>query len=164
MARGRAYFRRRTAWAIFITRFLIVVLGGPINILAGLERYPYRTFLFWDVLGQTLGAIIPLGLGYAFAESWEEVAGIFGAFASLALALLVAIILAVLLVRRIRRRRRASDVEVEVNDTPQSLVEISKITQPLGEVIEVPQPFNGKDGHDTNPLLISEVEDVKENQ
>ncbi len=170
MARGRAYFRRRTAWAIFITRFLIVVLGGPINILAGIERYRYRYFLFWDVFGQTLSVIISLGLGYAFAESWEEVAGLFGAFASLALALLVAIILAVLLVRRIRRRRRANAIEVEVNDTSQPLVEVNNTPQPLMEVIETPQSLNGKaelDGkaaHDTTPLLIPELKDAKEKQ
>ena len=32
LERGRAYFRRKTGWTIFITRFLIVVLGGPINL------------------------------------------------------------------------------------------------------------------------------------
>ena len=170
MARGRAYFRRRAAWAIFITRFLIVVLGGPINILAGLERYSYRKFLFWDVLGQTLGAMIPLGLGYAFAESWEEVASIFGAFASLALALVVAIILGVLLVRKIRRSRGANAIEIEVNDTPQPLVEVSNTRQPVVVVIETPQSLNGKAeldgkaGQDTKLPLIPELKDLKEKQ
>jgi len=170
MARGRAYFRRRTAWAIFITRFLIVVLGGPINILAGIERYRYRYFLFWDVFGQTISVIMSLGLGYAFAASWEEVAGLFGAFASLALALLVAVILAFLLIRRIRRRRRVNATEVEVEDTPQALEEVSNPTQPLVEVLETPASLNGKAGLDgkagsnTKPLLISELKDAKEKQ
>ncbi len=106
LERGRAYFRRRTAWAVFITRFLIVVLGGPINLLAGLEGYPYRKFLFWDVCGQILGAIIPLGLGFLFAESWEEVAGVFGAFSGLALALLVSGALTLMFVRKLRQSRR----------------------------------------------------------
>lgn len=38
----------------FITRFLIVVLGGPVNWLAGIEHYDYQSFLFWDVAGQSL--------------------------------------------------------------------------------------------------------------
>ncbi len=105
--RGRAYFRERTGLAIFITRFLLVVLGGPINLLAGTERYPYRKFLFWDVSGQALGVIIPVGLGFIFAESWEEVAGVFGAFSSLVLAALIALILTVYLLRKIRQRRQA---------------------------------------------------------
>jgi len=107
LERGRVYFRRRAAWTVFITRFLIVVLGGPVNLVAGLEQYPYHNFLFWDISGQILGAIIPLGLGFVFAKSWEEVAGIFGALSSLFLALLVVMILLTVLVRKMRQRRRA---------------------------------------------------------
>ena len=168
MARGRAYFRRRTAWAIFITRFLIVVLGGPINILAGIERYRYRYFLFWDVFGQAISVILSVGLGYAFAASWEEVASLFGAFGSLALALMTAGILSVLLVRRIRRRRRAS--EAEADKPSQSSVEISEALSSLQEVVEIPQALNGnaaldsKDEKDTIPIFISEIKDAKEKQ
>ena len=121
-------------WAIFITRFLVVALGGPINLLAGVEHYPYRNFLFWDVNGQILGAIIPLGLGYVFAASWEEVASIFGAFSGLLLAFLAAAVLSVLLVRRIRQRRRASAVEAEAN--------------------VLLQPVKSQVGHDSGPLPI----------
>ena len=165
MARGRAYFRRRTAWAIFITRFLIVVLGGPINILAGIERYRYQYFLFWDVFGQIISVILSLGLGYAFAESWEEVASLFGAFASLALAVVAAGILVGLIARRIRRRRSTNGSRVVVEDTSQPLEEISESLQPLEEEIETPQGLNGnaaldvKDGHGTTSLVISEVKD-----
>jgi len=112
LERGRAYFRRRAAWTVFITRFLIVALGGPVNLVAGLEQYPYHNFLFWDISGQILGAIIPLGLGFVFAKSWEEVAGIFGALSSLFLALLVVMILLAVLVRKMRQRRRARSASI----------------------------------------------------
>ena len=108
LERGRIYFRGRARWAIFITRFLIVALGGPINLLAGLELYPYRSFLFWDVSGQILSAAISLGLGYAFAESWEEVAGLFGAFSGLVLAGIVGLFLVAFLLRRVRSQKRAA--------------------------------------------------------
>jgi membrane-associated protein len=121
LERGRVYFRGRARWAIFITRFLIVALGGPINLLAGLEQYPYRSFLFWDVSGQILSAAISLGLGYAFAESWEEVAGLFGAFSSLVLAGIVGAFLIVIFVRRIRRRRRANEKEAADAETHELL-------------------------------------------
>lgn len=111
LERARVYFRSRTKWAIFITRFLIVALGGPINLLAGLDQYPYRSFLFWDVSGQILSAAISLGLGYAFAASWEEVAGLFGAFSGLVLAAIAGLILVALLMRRVRQRRRAAATE-----------------------------------------------------
>ena len=136
LARGRAYFRRKTAWAIFISRFLIVALGGPINLLAGIEQYPFRNFLLWDVCGQILGAAIPLSLGYIFAESWEEVAGILGAFSGLFLAFLATILLSVLLVRKIRQRRASIALKVEENIS----------LQPTMSVVE----------HDTSPLPIPE--------
>ena len=134
LARGRVYFRQRAGWSIFITRFLIVVLGGPINLLAGLEQYPYRNFLFWDVSGQILGAIIPLGLGYIFAASWEEVAGLFGAFSGLSLAFLAANVFSVLLMRKMHQRSRASAAKAAAND-PLLLLE-------------------SKAGHDTGPLPV----------
>jgi membrane-associated protein len=136
LARGRAYFRRKTAWAIFISRFLIVALGGPINLLAGIEQYPFRNFLLWDICGQILGAAIPLSLGYIFAESWEEVAGILGAFSGLFLAFLTALILSVILARKIRQRRASIALKVAENN----------ILQPLMSNVE----------HDINPLPISE--------
>lgn len=104
--KGRAYFRKRTAWAVFLTRFLILVLGGPINLLAGVEEYPFPRFLLWDICGQTLGAIIPLSLGYAFAESWEEVAGIFGTFSGLVLGFLVVSVLSFMLIRNLRQYKQ----------------------------------------------------------
>ncbi len=122
--RGRASFRRRAAWTIFITRFLLVALGGPVNLVAGMEQYPYPRFLLWDVSGQVLGAILPLGLGYIFAQSWEEVASIFGTISSLLLALLLVSFLSILLVRSIRKKRyskRETTSQVEkMNDIRQS--------------------------------------------
>jgi membrane protein DedA with SNARE-associated domain len=134
--RGRAYFVRRAGWTIFITRFFIVVLGGPVNIVAGLEQYPYPNFLFWDVSGQTLGAIIPLGLGFIFAKSWEEVASIFGALSSFVLALLVVLFLFAMLMRSIRQRRlaqHASPARVEVIETLQA--QENKARQNTGPIL-----------------------------
>lgn len=108
VARGRSYFRKHAAWAIFISRWLIVVLGGPINWLAGAERYSYRKFLFWDVCGQLLGAIIPLSIGYIFAASWREAESLVGAISAFALTFLVTLIVAGVLIRNIRAHKRAS--------------------------------------------------------
>ena len=120
LEKSRVYFRRRAAWTIFITRFLIVALGGPVNLVAGLEQYPYPRFLLSDVSGQILSALLSLGLGYVFAQSWEEVAGIFGAVSSLLLVLLIVIIIIGMLVRTVRRKRQAkqkASSEAEVKHT-----------------------------------------------
>jgi membrane protein DedA with SNARE-associated domain len=123
LAQSQAYFRRRGGWAIFMTRFLFSALGGSINLLAGIEQYPYRNFLFWDVIGEALGAIIPLSLGYVFAETWEEIAGLFGAFSGLLLTLLIAIALSILLVQKIHQRRYASKSEGDTNDASQVFID-----------------------------------------
>lgn len=113
IARGRHYFKRRTGWAVFITRFLIVVLGGPINFLAGTEHYSHRKFLLWDISGQMLSVTISLGLGYIFAASWGEAENIFGAFSGLVLAFLVAIVISVWLIRKVQANKLAESVEAK---------------------------------------------------
>jgi UDP-N-acetylglucosamine:LPS N-acetylglucosamine transferase/membrane protein DedA with SNARE-associated domain len=121
LEKGRVYFRRSAAWAIFITRFLVVALGGPINLVAGLEFYPYYRFLVWDISGQILSVILSLGLGYIFAQSWEEVASVFGAASTLVLALLIVVALSIMLVRRLRQKKpqeMAAQSSSEGVDTP----------------------------------------------
>ena len=113
LARGRAYFKRRAAWAVFISRFLIVVLGGPINWLAGAERYAYRRFLFWDVSGQVLGALIPLGVGYVLGAGWEEAGAISGTLSTLVLVLLATLVIVITLIRKIRANGHIPPAEVE---------------------------------------------------
>lgn len=134
LAQSQTYFRKGGGWAIFMTRVLFSALGGTINLVAGLEQYPYRSFLLWDVLGETLGAFIPLSLGYAFAETWEEAASLFGAFSGLLLALLAAIIFSIMLVQKVRQRKRSNTVTAKTNSTSQGLASQGK--------------------QDTNPLVI----------
>ena len=121
LARGRSYFRRRANWAIFLSRWLIVVLGGPINWLAGAERYSYRTFLLWDVSGQLLGAIIPLAVGYTFAASWNEAGNLFGSVSGFVLAFLIALLLAVPLWHSIRARLALRAHAAASSTTPASV-------------------------------------------
>lgn len=127
LAQSQAYFRRRGGWAIFMTRVLFSALGGSINLLAGLEQYPYRSFLLWDVIGEALGVLIPLSLGYVFAESWEEAASLFGAFSGLLFVLLAAIVFSVLLVGKKLQRRCASACKDEGNQMPQELETLTKL-------------------------------------
>jgi membrane-associated protein len=176
--KGRDYFRRRTGWAVFLTRFLIVALGGPINILAGLERYSYRRFLFWDISGQALCALITLGLGFFFAESWLEVATIFGTFSSFFLAVMVTALLFVFILRRIRRGRAAKENQASHKDEELALTsedesahmpdqndhplivsssEVVSTSDPIGEPTEVEADISSP-LYDQAPDSISAVE------
>ena len=103
IARSRLYFKRRGAWAIFFSRFLLPALGGVTNLLAGAEHYPYRSFLVCDITGDALGVAIPLSLGYGLGACWK--AG--GNLLSIVSWVIFLLFLAVLLVRRLLLRRRA---------------------------------------------------------
>ncbi len=103
IARSRAYFKRRGAWAILLSRFLFSALGGTVNLVAGADRYPYHRFLLYDGVGETLGAVIPLSLGYAFGASWEDVGDLLTTSSGCVLALLVTIFLVIRLVRIVQR-------------------------------------------------------------
>lgn len=107
---ARAYFNRRGAWAIFLSRFLFLPLGGPMNLLAGASNYPYRRFLLYDFSGQLLGALIPLLSGYFFGEGWEKLGKLFDEVSLIALAFLVAIILILRFVRYQQQRMQAVPV------------------------------------------------------
>ena len=106
--RSRIYFHRLGGWAIFFSRFLVSALGGAINLLAGTELYPYRRFLVYDIAGETLGALLPLGLGYIFGASWVAVGDMLGSLSLFVLTLLIVLALGYQTVRLLIRIRRAA--------------------------------------------------------
>jgi membrane-associated protein len=108
VTRSRAYFRRRGGWAIFLSRFLFSALGGTINLIAGVEIYPFPRFLLFDFSGELVGALIPLLLGYAFGASWEAVGNLLADISVLVTALVVAFYLAYLLFKMLRRAKTRS--------------------------------------------------------
>lgn len=118
LARSQAYFRRRGGWAVFLSRFLFSGLGGVTNFVAGAEKYPFHRFLLLDFLGETLGALMPLLLGYAFGASWEAVGGILGSVSELLLALLCMAVLLLQIVKLLFRTRQAHNAEEKQSAPP----------------------------------------------
>lgn len=104
--RSRAYFHRLGGWAIFCSRFLVSALGGALNLLAGAEIYPYRRFFVFDIGGESLGALLPLSLGYVFGASWSAVGDILGSFSYFFVALMIALVLGFQAVRLLLRLRK----------------------------------------------------------
>lgn len=105
VTRSRTYFRRKGGWAIFLSRFLFSALGGTINLIAGVELYPFPRFVLFDFSGELMGALIPLALGYAFGASWEAVGDLLASATVLIAALVVAIYLAAWLFKMLRRAK-----------------------------------------------------------
>jgi membrane-associated protein len=102
ITRSRHYFKCKGGWAIFFSRSLFSALGGVMNLLAGAERYPYHHFLLYDLAGETLGGIIPLSLGYAFAACLKAEGNVLTTFSVFALLLLLAILLIRCIVRKLQ--------------------------------------------------------------
>lgn len=129
VARSRLYFKKRGGWAIFLSRFLIAALGGIINLLAGTELYPYRNFLLFDIAGETVGALLPLLLGFAFGASWEAVGDVIGTFSLLVLGLLIVIYLFIRLLRylhvtqKARKSRLASTSKSKIGIAPIPIID-----------------------------------------
>jgi len=96
---SRHYFDRRGAYAIFLSRNLVSALGGVINLLAGIDSYPYHRFLVYDIGGELLGAAIPLTLGYL---GWKTIGIIFGSLSYYVLGMCILTLLSIQLVRRLR--------------------------------------------------------------
>jgi membrane-associated protein len=107
ITRSRHYFKCKSGWAIFFSRFLFSALGGVMNLLAGAERYPYHGFLLYDVTGETLGAVIPLSLGYAFAACLKAGGNVLSIFSVFALLLFLVALLIRRIVRKLQRPKEA---------------------------------------------------------
>jgi membrane-associated protein len=107
ITRSHRYFKYKGGWAIFFSRFLFSALGGVMNLLAGAECYPYRHFLLYDVTGETLGAVIPLSLGYAFAACLKAGGNLLSIFSVFAFLLFLAILLIRRIVRKLQRPKEA---------------------------------------------------------
>lgn len=138
ITRSRLYFKRRGGWAIFLSRFLFTALGGIINLLAGMELFPFRYFLLWDITGEVLGAVIPLMLGFAFGASWEAVGDVLGAFSLFALGLVIAMILLIRLRRYMRSVQRVKKIKPQSTDI-QHIADIADIAP----IIDPPAPSSG---------------------
>ena len=88
--------------SVLLTRFLLTPFGPAINILAGVARYPHRSFLLYDALGEAIWVGSYVGLGYAFSASWDVLAELLGGGTRLVSLLVVVIGLGALLRRTVR--------------------------------------------------------------
>lgn len=78
----------RWGWAgVFFTRWLITPLGPWVNLASGASRYPWGSFLLWDVLGECLSVGIYVTLGWVFSDRVMALDSVLGEFTWAAIAL-----------------------------------------------------------------------------
>ena len=76
--RAERAIERYGIFAIFFSRFLVTPLALPTNLIAGGDRYPFGRFIAICLVGETVWVVLFGGLGYLFAQSWQEIGGIAG--------------------------------------------------------------------------------------
>jgi len=75
---------------IFLSRWLVTPLGPWINFASGIAGYSWLRFIFWDVAGELLDAVLYICVGYAFSDRVQQAAEVMGnlawAFVGIAIA------------------------------------------------------------------------------
>jgi membrane-associated protein len=64
------FLQRWGVWFIFFSRWLVTPLGVPLNIVAGIGKYPFLRFLVFAALGECIWASVYVYLGYLFGANW----------------------------------------------------------------------------------------------
>ena len=70
---AEAYFQRRGAISIFLTRFLLTPIAVPINLIAGSSEYAALRFVGFAAAGELIWLALFGSLGYVFGSQWEYV-------------------------------------------------------------------------------------------
>jgi len=96
---AEALTKRWSGASIFLSRWLVTALGPWVNVASGIANYPWRRFLFWDVLGEVLWVILYVGIGYVFSNRVQAIAEILSNLAWVIAGLFVTVILGWRLVR-----------------------------------------------------------------
>jgi membrane protein DedA with SNARE-associated domain len=105
IAKAEAHARRWGGPGVFLSRWLVSPLGSVINFTSGIAEYPWMHFVFWDVLGEALGAAIYIVLGFVFSDRVLELDAALGDFTWMILALLAAAALGWMLWRYVRVKK-----------------------------------------------------------
>lgn len=90
---AEALTKRWSGAGIFLSRWLVTALGPWVNVTSGIAAYPWRRFLFWDVLGEVLWVVLYVILGYIFSNRVQAIAEILGNLAWVIVGLIVTVIL-----------------------------------------------------------------------
>jgi membrane-associated protein len=102
LKKAEALSNRWGAAGIFLSRWLITVLGPWINITSGLSGYPWPKFAIWAALGKVVWVILYVLLGYIFSDRVQYLAEILGNMAWFILGIVVAILLGVKVLKYLR--------------------------------------------------------------
>ena len=65
------FFKRHGAKTVFIARFIFLFPPVAANLLAGMAKMPWRTFLFYNLTGSAAYTTSYILVGYFFGKQWK---------------------------------------------------------------------------------------------
>ena len=86
---ARHSFQKYGPWSIYLSRFLLVSIAIPINLLAGSTSFGYRRFFPLILVGEITWLIGFGCLGYAFGSQWEAISTFASDFGGLLFGLVI---------------------------------------------------------------------------
>jgi membrane protein DedA with SNARE-associated domain len=66
------FFKRHGAKTVFIARFIFLFPPVMINLLAGMSKMQWRTFLFYNLTGSAAYTTTYILIGYFFGKKWKQ--------------------------------------------------------------------------------------------
>ncbi len=67
---GKDIFNKYGGTVIFLSRFMLLGLGAPLNYISGFSKYSFSKFLAYSASGELLYTSIYAYIGFAFKDSW----------------------------------------------------------------------------------------------
>lgn len=104
--KAQNYLKKYGKSTVFFTRFLIATMGPFVNAAAGITQYKLVTFSLFAALGQLFWTCIYLGLGYWFADSWENIVPMVTQIGELLTYITILIIIVYFFIKIIRTNKR----------------------------------------------------------
>jgi len=107
IAKAEEFTKRWGGTGIFLSRWLVTWLGPWLNLTSGMARYPWRRFLFWDVLGELFWVTLYVMLGKLFSDRVQDLMDLLGNLGWVNLGLFVAAVLGWKTVQYLRSQKSA---------------------------------------------------------
>jgi membrane-associated protein len=88
---GKDLFNKYGALGIFLSRFLLLGLGAPLNYVSGFSKYSFRKFFASSASGEFLYVSIYAYIGFVFKDSWVSLYDMIIEFPCIILLILLAV-------------------------------------------------------------------------
>jgi membrane protein DedA with SNARE-associated domain len=66
------FFKRHGPKTVFLARFIFLFPPVVVNLLAGIAKMPWRTYLFYNLTGSAAYSTTYILLGYFFGKQWKR--------------------------------------------------------------------------------------------